>query len=95
MEKRLISSASEAEDRGFKSHLPDTCLKEGEGMSEKGLKDFAQILFVIQKKRIQLIGANNYQDIKLGQLLGKMTEHIKNDFARITLEPSGEIKGAR
>ena len=63
-------------------------------MSKKGIKRFANILTQMQLVRGELIGMGckkigtkeGNQDIRLGQMLEEMKEHIKKEFIKITLK---------
>lgn len=61
-------------------------------MSVDGIKEVAHALTVLQESRGRLLkmgtrpGYISKQDIRLGQLLEDAKDHIKERFAKITLE---------
>lgn len=54
-------------------------------MSQLGIKEFANILSLLQDTRINLLRGDN-QDLRLGQLLEEMKELVKHQFAQETLK---------
>ena len=55
-------------------------------MSKEGMKLFAAVLSQMQETRVALLGSKDNKDIRLGQLLEKMKESVKEEFCKITLE---------
>lgn len=56
-------------------------------MSKQGLQKFAKILSDMQTIRLKLLeDPKEHQDLRLGQLLEKMKEFVKEEFCKITFE---------
>ena len=54
-------------------------------MSKEGIKEFSNVLFVMQNTRYKLLKNNKDKiDIRLAQMLEEMKELIKNEFIKLT-----------
>lgn len=57
-------------------------------MSKRGVELVAGLLSCMQETRIELLRGGDKQNMRLGQMLEKAKDHIKDEFAEITMEES-------